>query len=47
MDKRPVAQDEIKTLVNDIVEENLSDIELSAFITSSYIHGMTDDEVEC
>lgn len=46
MDKRPVAQDEIKTLVNDIVEENLSEIELSAFITSSYIHGMTDDEVE-
>lgn len=46
MNKKPAAQDEIKTLVNDIVEENLSDIELSAFITSSYIHGMTDDEVE-
>lgn len=28
------------------MEENLSEIELSAFITSSYIHGMTDDEVE-
>jgi AMP phosphorylase len=46
MDKKPVVQDEIKMLVNDIVEENLSDIELSAFITASYIHGMTDDEVE-
>jgi len=46
MDKKPVVQDDIKILVNDIVEENLSDIELSAFITSSYIHGMTDDEVE-
>ncbi|HET8685412.1 MAG TPA: AMP phosphorylase, partial [Methanosarcina sp.] len=46
MDKKPVVQDEIKLLVNDIVEENLSEIELSAFITSSYIHGMTDDEVE-
>ncbi|TFH03282.1 MAG: thymidine phosphorylase, partial [Methanosarcina sp.] len=46
MDKKPVVQDEIKLLVNDIVEENLSDVELSAFITSSYIHGMTDDEVE-
>jgi len=46
MEKKPVVQDEIKLLVNDIVEENLSDIELSAFITASYIHGMTDDEVE-
>lgn len=46
LDKKPVVQDEIKMLVNDIVDENLSDIELSAFITASYIHGMTDDEVE-
>ena len=46
MDKKPIMQEEIKMLVNDIVEENLSDIELSAFITSTYIHGMTDDEVE-
>jgi AMP phosphorylase len=46
MDKRPVMQEDLKLLVNDIVEENLSDIELSAFITSTYIHGMTDDEVE-
>ncbi len=46
MNKTPVVQDDFKLLVNDIVEENLSDIELSAFITSTYIHGMTDDEVE-
>lgn len=46
LDKKPVLQDEIKLLVTDIVEENLSDVELSAFITASYIHGMTDDEVE-
>lgn len=46
MNKSPIVQDDIKLLVNDIVEENLSDIELSAFITSTYIHGMTDDEVE-
>jgi len=35
LDKKPVVQDEIKLLVTDIVEENLSDIELSAFITAS------------
>ncbi|MFA7036872.1 MAG: AMP phosphorylase, partial [Methanosarcina sp.] len=46
LDKKPVVQDEIKMLVSDIVDENLSDVELSAFITASYIHGMTDDEVE-
>jgi AMP phosphorylase len=46
MDKKTFTQEDIKMLVSDIVEENLSDIELSAFITSTYIHGMTDDEVE-
>lgn len=46
MDKKPFTQEDVKMLVSDIVEENLSEIELSAFITSTYIHGMTDDEVE-
>jgi AMP phosphorylase len=46
LDKKPIVQEEYKMLVSDIVDENLSDVELSAFITASYIHGMTDDEVE-
>jgi len=28
------------------LKENLTDIELAAFVTSSYIHGMTSDEIE-
>ena len=47
MDKKTsLSKNKFRRLVNDIVEENLSDVELSAFITSTYIHGMTDDEVE-
>ncbi len=46
MDHQKLTQDEIYKIVQDIVRDNLTDIELSAFVTSSYIHGMTSDEVE-
>jgi len=46
MDKQKLTQEEIHQVVQDIVKENLTDIELAAFVTSSYIHGMTSDEIE-
>ncbi|MCQ1536503.1 AMP phosphorylase [Methanosarcina sp. KYL-1] len=46
MDKQSLTREEIKMVVSDVVDENLSDIELSAFMTASYIHGMSDDEIE-
>ncbi len=36
---------EIKEIINDVVENKLSDIELSAFVTGGYIHGYSMDEV--
>ena len=46
MDKQSLNRDEIRAVVSDVVEENLSEVELSAFMTASYIHGMNDDEIE-
>ncbi|MDD3042388.1 MAG: AMP phosphorylase [Methanosarcinaceae archaeon] len=46
MDKEHLNREEINLLVKDVVDENLSDIELSAFMTASYIYGMSDDEIE-
>jgi AMP phosphorylase len=46
MDGQKLIQEEIHGLVKDIVEENLSEIELAAFLTSTYINDMTDDETE-
>jgi AMP phosphorylase len=46
MDHQKLKQEEIFQIVQDIVRDNLSEIEMSAFITTSYIHGMTTDEVE-
>jgi len=39
MDKQKLTQEEIHEIILDIVKENLTDIELAAFVTSSYIHG--------
>lgn len=36
---------EIRTIIQDIVDNNLSDIELSALVTASYINGYCMDEV--
>jgi len=46
MDKQKLTQEEIYQIVQDIVRDNLTEIEMSAFVTTSYIHGMTTDEIE-
>ncbi|MCE8425509.1 MAG: AMP phosphorylase [Candidatus Methanoperedens sp.] len=46
MDKQKLSQEEIYAIVQDIVRDNLTEIELSAFVTASYIHGMSTDEIE-
>ena len=38
MDNQKLTDYEMKAIVSDIVDDNLSDIELSAFITTSYIY---------
>jgi AMP phosphorylase len=46
MDGKKLTREEIHILVQDIVRENLTDIELSAFVTANYIHGFDADETE-
>jgi AMP phosphorylase len=37
---------EIDSIIEDVVERHLSDIELSSFLTALYIHGLSMDEIE-
>ncbi|MBT8508039.1 thymidine phosphorylase [Methanomicrobiaceae archaeon CYW5] len=46
MDGGRLSKDEIYEVVSDIVLENISLTELTAFVTASYIHGLDMDEVE-
>ena len=46
MDHQKLTQEEIRQIVQDIVRENLTEVEMSAFVTCSYIYGMTSDEIE-
>ncbi|WP_292463850.1 AMP phosphorylase [Methanolobus sp.] len=46
MDGKKLDRDEVNLLVRDIVEENLSEVELAAFITSTYIRDLSEDETE-
>jgi len=46
MDKQKLTQEEIFQIIQDIVRDNLTEIELASFVTASYIHGMSTDEVE-
>lgn len=46
MRKEKLTKDEVYNIVRDVVDESLSDIELSAFIVASEINSLTDDEVE-
>jgi AMP phosphorylase len=46
MDKQKLNADQIRTIVQDIVDNNLSEIELAAYVTASYIHNMDSQEVE-
>ncbi len=41
---KELSKEEIDTIVNDIVDDNLSDIELTSFVTASAIHGFTKKE---
>lgn len=45
LDKGILQEKEIRTIVNDIMENRLSEIETSAWITSTYINGLADEEV--
>ncbi|MEW6722417.1 MAG: AMP phosphorylase [Candidatus Micrarchaeota archaeon] len=45
LDKNALTGAEIKTIVKEIMEDRLSETEISAWITSAYINGFTDDEV--
>lgn len=46
MDKQKLTKEEVYELVKDIVEENLTDVEVSAFLTASYINDMSEEETE-
>lgn len=46
MDGEKLTKEEITELIKDITEENLSDIEIAAFLTASYIKDMTEEETE-
>jgi len=46
MDNQKLAEDQIRSIVQDIVDNNLSEIELSAYITASYIHKLEAQETE-
>ena len=45
MDRQKLNEEQIRTIVQDIVDNNLSDVELSAYVTASYIHNMDAEEV--
>ena len=44
MDGRALSREEIDTVVHEMMEDKLSEIELASFITSTYIRGMSIDE---
>lgn len=46
LDGEKLTSDEIKTIVKDIVDESLTDVEMTAFLTASHVHRLTVDEVE-
>jgi AMP phosphorylase len=43
---RRLTTQEIKTIVTDVVEQRLSDVELASFVTSLQIHGISMGEIE-
>ncbi len=45
LDKQTLTESEIRTIVKEIMEDKLSEIETSAWITAAYINGFSDDEV--
>lgn len=45
MDGTPLSKDEIFTIVREITDEKLSEIETAAWISAAYINNFTDDEI--
>ncbi|MBI5222899.1 AMP phosphorylase [Candidatus Micrarchaeota archaeon] len=45
LDKGTLNDEEIHTIVREIMEDKLSEIETSAWITAAYINGLSDDEI--
>ena len=45
LDKGTLTSQEIKTVVSDIMQDRLSDGEISAWVTAAYINGFSDDEI--
>lgn len=45
LDKGTLFEDEIQTIVNEIMSEKLSDVEAASFITGTYINGLSDNEI--
>ncbi len=46
LDGKKLTREEIYEIVHDIVSDALTEVELTAFVLSSYIHGMDLDEIE-
>lgn len=46
MDNKKITEEQIRSIVQDIVDNNLSEIELAAYVTASYIHNLDSQEVE-
>ena len=46
MDGHKLTREEISSIIKDIVNNALNEIELSAFVLSNYFHGMDFDEIE-
>jgi AMP phosphorylase len=46
MDKLKLTSEEMHAIIEDIVEGNLTEVELTAFVTASYIYSMDNDEIE-
>jgi len=45
LDKGTLNEHEVKTIVQDIMKDRLSEVETAAWITAAYINGFSDDEV--
>ncbi len=45
LDGKELTPEEIRTIVKDIVHNNLTDVELTSFITANYMRGMTMNEI--
>ncbi len=45
LDGKTLKNEEIRAIINDIAKHNLTDIELTAYATATYVHDMTTDEI--